>query len=110
MPYKALKKCRFAGCPELTDESYCPEHRRQVLKSRDMNRETAGSRGYNHRWGKVRDMKLANDPLCQDCEKEGITKTADMVHHLDGDSRHNEGENLRSLCWFHHGKHANDSG
>lgn len=34
------------------------------------------------RWKRLRLVKLRNNPLCEVCEKKGITKMADDVHHI----------------------------
>ena len=68
------------------------------------HRETAVARGYTSRWARVREMKLRRDPVCEDCTSEGRTTRAEIVHHIDGNPRHNEFENLRSLCRVCHGR------
>ena len=34
------------------------------------------------RWQKVRLIKLTQDPLCQECIKQGHTRAAQQVHHV----------------------------
>ena len=34
------------------------------------------------RWRKVKEMKLARDPICETCLQAGKTVEADMVHHM----------------------------
>lgn len=34
------------------------------------------------RWKRLRLVKLRDNPLCEVCEKKGITKMADDVHHI----------------------------
>lgn len=42
------------------------------------------AKGYNTAaWRRLRAMKLARNPLCEDCEAKGHATPADMVHHLD---------------------------
>jgi hypothetical protein len=108
MPYKTEKKCSFGGCPNIAmpNDSLCPEHRKKANKSYDMNREDTRARGYTRRWEHVRKMKLNNQSLCEDCATEGITRVANMVHHIDGNAKHNDMDNLRSLCWHHHGQYS----
>lgn len=60
------------------------------------------------RWKRLRLVKLRNNPLCEVCEKKGITKMADDVHHIQSFmSVDNPGarkalafdyDNLMSLC------------
>jgi len=54
------------------------------------------------RWKRVRALKLAQDPLCEDCRERGVVRPAAQVHHLEPVVRRPElafvMENLRSLC------------
>lgn len=60
------------------------------------------------RWKRLRLVKLKNNPLCEICEKKGITKMADDVHHIqsfmsvdDPEARKAlafDYDNLMSLC------------
>ena len=34
------------------------------------------------RWRKMREAKLLDNPLCEICERNGITRMADDVHHI----------------------------
>jgi 5-methylcytosine-specific restriction protein A len=60
------------------------------------------------RWRKVRALKLARDPLCEDCKARGVLKTATQVHHLEGLAQRPDlafvFENLRSICSTCHAK------
>ena len=38
----------------------------------------------SQRWKQVRTLKLAQDPLCEDCQAHGVTRAAEQVHHLVG--------------------------
>ncbi len=38
----------------------------------------------SQRWKKVRALKLAQDPLCEDCKAHGVTRAATQVHHVIG--------------------------
>jgi len=59
-------------------------------------------RGYDTDWYKVRDRKLAIDPLCQDCLNGGVVTVAVEVHHivkvLDNSELRLDINNLMSLC------------
>ena len=48
-------------------------------------------------WRKIRAHQLAIEPLCRICGGEGITKVANTVDHIDGDSWNNK-NNFQSLC------------
>ncbi len=60
------------------------------------------------RWKKVRALKLARDPLCEDCWEHGVTRPAAQVHHLEAVAKRPdlafEMKNLRSLCTTCHAK------
>ena len=32
MPYKNLKPCKYPGCPNLTNGTYCEKHKAQAAK------------------------------------------------------------------------------
>lgn len=70
------------------------------------------ARGYGHDWRKLQERKRTINPLCENCENDGLTRPMDEVHHIvpiEIDPRLRlEWTNLRSLCrWCHlveHGK------
>lgn len=68
----------------------------------DAQRGSAGDRGYDHEWRKVRNAYLASHPFC---EEQGCIERADEVDHIvelrDGGSK-TAFENLRSYCRRHH--------
>jgi len=53
-------------------------------------------------WRIIRDQQLDRQPLCEHCLDEGLTRSATVVDHIDGDSWNNEPANLASLCHSHH--------
>ncbi|WP_390844831.1 HNH endonuclease signature motif containing protein [Anatilimnocola floriformis] len=57
---------------------------------------------------KVNRIKLANNPLCEDCEEQGITRPASEVHHIVKPNGNPELmyslNNLKSLCKSCHSK------
>ena len=71
------RPCRNRGCPNAQP---CPDHPEN--KQYDQNRGSAAARGYDRAWRKVRAIKLANDPLCERCLKQGRTTAATLVHHI----------------------------
>ena len=59
-------------------------------------------------WKKVRAIKLACDPCCEDCREHGVTMAAQQVHHMEPVAMRPDlafvMENLRSLCTTCHAK------
>lgn len=78
MPMKPLKPCKQAGCPELTDKSYCYKHSSLVTE----NRANPSKRGYDIRWRKARIRFLKDNPLCVYCLKENRVVEATVVDHI----------------------------
>ncbi len=60
------------------------------------------------RWRKVRALKLARDPLCEDCLEHGVTEVATQVHHVEGLAARPDlaftSANLRALCTVCHAR------
>ncbi|WEV83486.1 HNH endonuclease [Bacillus velezensis] len=61
---KALKPCNEPGCPNLTREGYCEQHKR-IKPAYDQYRESAAKRGYNSKWRQARAGYLSKHPLCR---------------------------------------------
>jgi 5-methylcytosine-specific restriction enzyme A len=105
MPVKPLKPCNKQGCPNLTRERYCDDHK-QLARTYDNNRGTAAQRGYNSKWRKARLGYLKKHPLCVQCECEGKLTPATVVDHIiphKGDKQlFWDKNNWQSLCAHHH--------
>jgi 5-methylcytosine-specific restriction endonuclease McrA len=60
------------------------------------------------RWRWLRKVKLARDPLCEDCRERGRIEPARQVHHMEPLVRRPDLaytlENLRSLCTTCHAR------
>lgn len=60
------------------------------------------------RWKTLRALKIADNPVCEECEKEGRTTPTQEIHHIkpfeiNGDmSLAYDYDNLISLCIEHH--------
>ena len=97
MPRRPPKPCAQPGCPRLTNEAYCQEHKPDRAPD---DRPSAAARGYDGRWRKVRRIVLAEEPLCRSCKARGRVVLASEVDHImplsDGGTE--ERENLQSLC------------
>jgi len=69
----------------------------------DAQRGTRQERGYDAAWQRLRAYKLANNPLCEECEADGKTRPAREVHHIRpfhglSDTLRLDYANLQSLC------------
>ena len=62
----------------------------------------AASRGYDRQWQKIRKAQLQEEPLGRFCKEQGVSKLAEHVGHINGNSRDNRVENLRPFCAKYH--------
>lgn len=120
MPTAASRPCRHPRCPALTTDGWCPSHRVTHQREADRRKGTPASRGYDHRWRKVREQALRRDRyLCVECLRHGRPTTALDVDHIVpfssiDDPLRLDVSNLQSLCRpCHnaktHGSHLSDS-
>ena len=65
MPRKSKRPCSHPGCPNLTDNRYCDQH-----KLLHPDRPSAAKRGYG------------KNPLCVKCKANGRFVTATVVDHI----------------------------
>ena len=79
MPKKPLKPCKHSGCPKLTEEKYCDEHK--VLHVSD--RANSCRRGYDSRWRVARNRFLKVNPFCVKCNAQGKLIKATVVDHIN---------------------------
>lgn len=104
MPKKPLKPCKHPGCPKLTEEKYCNEHKALHVS----DRVNATGRGYDSRWRSARSRFLKVNPLCVKCKEEGKFNKATVVDHIKphrGDKNLFWDEtNWQSLCKSCHDK------
>lgn len=65
-------------------------------------RKSSAARGYDYQWQQFRERYLRQNPLCRDCEGNGIVTAATDVHHIeklrDRPEMKYEEENLMALC------------
>ena len=108
MPYKPAKPCAHHGCPKLTHERYCEEHKRAEAKRYDAyERDKAVAKVYGgEAWKKLRKAYRMANPLCEVCKDNGRFMPAVLIHHKlplrEGGT--NEWSNLQSLCSACHEK------
>ena len=64
------------------------------------------------RWRRLRKMKLARNPLCEECSKHGVVEPATQVDHIvpivERRDLAFDLENLQSLCTVCHGKKSGE--
>ena len=107
MPHKPLKPCRYPGCPNLSDQAYCEEHRGKVAS--DYNnyvRPKDYKLRYGPQWRKIRNRYASKHPLCEQWLKEGRYTPMQEVHHILPINRggSNDESNLMSVCHSCHEK------
>lgn len=103
-PRKLRKPCKHPGCPRLTEESYCSEHKLIHVK----DRANANRRGYDSKWRATRSRFLKVIPLCVRCKEEGRIVKATIVDHIKphrGDKQlFWDEDNWQALCKRCHDK------
>jgi 5-methylcytosine-specific restriction protein A len=107
MPHAFKKPCAYPGCPKLTDEKYCEDHKKIVMQQYDkFNREHNKNKKYGNNWRRIRALYIKQHPLCERCLQEGRITPVEEVHHIlpvkQGGS--NSFTNLMSVCKSCHTK------
>lgn len=108
MPRKPLKPCRYPGCPELTEGTYCPLHKKIMDAQYDARCRDRGAAEFYHskEWKRLRQNFLIENPFCVECRKAGKLTKATVVDHIvpirQGGHALDE-NNLQSLCASCHG-------
>ena len=108
MPRKPLKPCRYPGCPELTEGTYCPPHKKIMDAQYDARCRDRGAAEFYHskEWKRLRQNFLIENPFCVECRKAGKLTKATVVDHIvpirQGGPALDE-NNLQSLCASCHG-------
>ena len=90
MPRKAKRPCSFPGCPNLCEDLYCEKHaqageQERLERQRKYNRyerDKAVVKKYDGRYRKLRNLYIAQHPLCEECLKHGRRTPAEEVHHI----------------------------
>lgn len=86
-----------------------PSHAPLARRQRDANRANSCQRGYDAQWRKARLQWLAEHPLCEECERQGLTTVATVVDHRvphrgDAELFWDSAHNWQSLCVYHHNR------
>ncbi|MBU5426166.1 HNH endonuclease [Tissierella pigra] len=101
MPKKPKRPCSSPGCPELTDERFCPEHaKKEASRYEKYQRDPETRKRYGRAWKRIRDRYITAHPLCEECKRQGKLTPAAEVHHILPLARggtHDE-SNLMALC------------
>ena len=106
MPSKPPRPCRHPGCPALTREGWCEQHRPSCKRRRSAD---------YHGWyflpiwtKKLRPEQMLREPFCAECRKRGVRTPATVADHIRphrGDWKlFTDPANLQSLCASCHSK------
>jgi 5-methylcytosine-specific restriction protein A len=117
MPWKPKKPCKHPGCKNLSDQTYCEVHRKEVKAEQnrlydERNRDPEMKAFYSSAgWRKVRALKARQTPVCEECLRQGRVVQAEIVDHIlpaREYPRHRlRLDNLQSLCRAcHNRKHG----
>ena len=83
MPKKPKHPCAYPGCPNLTDNQYCPQHEKIARQQFDKyQRNPHVNKTYGRAWKRIRDRYASEHPLCEMCLKEGRVTLMEEVHHM----------------------------
>lgn len=109
MPYRPKHPCSYPGCPNLTNDRYCEEHKKQTDKEYNKYQRDEFSRNFYNtpRWREIRKLKLTTTPFCEECRKNGTIIKATMVDHITPIKQGGNAfdlDNLQSLCWSCHSR------
>ena len=115
MPKKPKTPCRYPNCKELVDERYCEHHKKIVERNYNKYERDKKSQKFYQSigWKTMRKRKLAQNPFCEECEKQNKFMKASMVDHIrpirqGGDAL--DINNLQSLCWSCHSRKSAQEG
>ena len=85
----------------------------RALRRKNREREYNASRPARHdfyatpEWRRIRAWYRARHPLCEECQRQGRVKLAELVHHKREISEGGaplDPDNLESLCWACHSR------
>ena len=108
MPYKPQKPCAYPGCPNLTNERYCTQHKKLTDAQYDARLRDREARAFytSREWKHLRQNFLIEHPFCEECRKNGRLNKAIVADHVipikQGGPALDE-SNLQALCASCHG-------
>lgn len=115
MPSKPHRPCpgygpRRGSCPNLVKgkDRYCPDCLPYAqAENKKYDKERYQNDPARRFWmgpigRRISNYKLSINPLCERCEKQGLTEPAVLVHHIDGNELNNHKINHESLCTTYH--------
>ena len=77
MPLKPFRPCCHPGCPRLTNERYCEQHKRPAWSKKKELRRFKGKS-----LQRQRDLLFDEYPLCVECLKVGRVTAATQRDHI----------------------------
>ena len=110
MGIKAPSFCKHAGCGRLVKSAYCDEHqaaadnrKKQGQIDYNVNRRAESDRRYStEKWRRLSIAFRKRNPLCVNCDDNGLVRPAVLVDHIKPAKSHPElffeWRNLRALC------------
>ena len=107
LPRLPKKPCKYPGCPNLTDKTYCEEHEKEMNCAYEKyGRDKAVRRKYGRAWKRIRDKYASQHPFCERCFEKGIVVPVQEVHHIKplSEGGTHDQENLIALCKSCHAK------
>jgi 5-methylcytosine-specific restriction protein A len=107
VPYRLATPCRFTGCPKLSQERYCVEHKRVTQRAQDAKRPF---RLYGDpAWRALRARVLTEHQVCR-CGQR--TTVVNHIVAVAAGGGYLDPTNLEALCRSCHNSHTatNDMG
>ncbi len=92
MPTAPRRPCPRPGCPNLVPPK-CPVH---TARPWEHGRASSAERGYGAAWRKLRELVLAEEPLCRVCGGRPSVMADHIVPKTHGGT--DDRENLRGIC------------
>ena len=115
MPHIPKKPCRYPGCPELTNETFCEKHKKASNRIYNLYQRDTLSRTFykTKEWVELRKIKLRQSPFCEECKKNGTIVVGKIVDHIvpikQGGAPYDI-NNLQTLCWSCHSRKSIEEG